>query len=60
MRALGIGATSRAQSPQARSFAAAYSGPKVTSASGKCDKKVLRKQYADGELDVEELAPPAS
>jgi fatty-acyl-CoA synthase len=25
---------------------------------GKFDKKVLRKQYADGELDVEELAPP--
>jgi fatty-acyl-CoA synthase len=26
---------------------------------GKFDKKVLRKQYAEGELDVEELAPPA-
>ena len=27
---------------------------------GKFDKKVLRKQYADGELDVQELAPPPS
>jgi fatty-acyl-CoA synthase len=26
---------------------------------GKFDKKVLRKQYADGELDVETLGPPA-
>ncbi len=25
---------------------------------GKFDKKVLRKRYADGELDVEELSPP--